>query len=195
MRIPLPDKLDRVGRALRTIGAGDVIDEFETSLNRAAEAAAPLARDVFHDAIRKMTIDDAVTILRGNSHEATDYLRLHSESTLADRFRPIVSDKLDSVGATREFNELVDRANRLPFVDRPGLDLTAYVTDKALDGLFVELGTEEPRIREDPVGPHDRAVAQVLRGRRVARRYMQNVAATRPKPSVDSPAQLTAVVT
>lgn len=151
VRIPLPGKLDGLARALRSIGAGGVVDEFEVSLNRAAEAAAPLARDVFVDAIRRMTIEDAVTIVRGRSHEATDYLRRGSEPLLAERFRPIVSGKLDAVGATRELGALLDRASRLPFVDETAVDLTDYVTRKALDGLFHELGKEELRIREDPV--------------------------------------------
>ncbi len=151
LRIGVPEDLDKLARALRTIGAGEVVDEFETSLNRAAESAAPLAQEVFWNAIREMTIEDAMTILRGNAHEATDYLRTHAEPVLVERFRPIVSRELDSVGATREFNELVDRANRLPFVEKPVFDLPDYVTGEALSGLWKELGKEEQRIREDPL--------------------------------------------
>jgi hypothetical protein len=151
VRIPLPDKLDRIGTALRTIGAGDHVDEFVTSMNRAAEAAAPVAKSVFVDAIREMTFDDAVAILRGRQHEATDYFRSHAGPRLAERFRPIVADKLDSVGATRSFNELMDRTARLPFLERPAFDLAGYVTDEALDGLFLRIAKEEERIRTDPV--------------------------------------------
>jgi hypothetical protein len=151
VRIPLPDKLDKIGTALRAIGAGDHVDDFVASMNRAAEAAAPVAKSVFVDAIREMTFDDAMTILRGRRHEATDYFRAHAGPRLAQRFRPIVEDKLDAVGATRSFNELMDRTARLPFLERPAFDLAAYVTDEALDGLFLRIAREEERIRTDPV--------------------------------------------
>ena len=151
VRIPLPRKLEKIGKALKTLGADDVVDEFVTSLNRAAEAAAPVAKGVFVDSIREMTFDDAVTILRGRDHEATDYFRGHAGPRLAELFRPIVSDKLDAVGATREFNELMDRTSALPFVERPAFNLTEYVTDEALDGLFLRIAREEERIRTDPL--------------------------------------------
>lgn len=151
VRIPLPDKVDGVARALRTIGAGSIVDEFVTSMNRAAEAAAPQAKAVFIDAVRTMTFSDAMTIIRGNAHEATDYLRRTAGPRLAERLRPIVADKLDSVGATREFDDLVSRAEQLPFIHRPVFDLTGYVTDEALDGLFLTIAREEERIRRDPL--------------------------------------------
>ncbi|ANM30664.1 hypothetical protein ABI59_15425 [Acidobacteria bacterium Mor1] len=151
LKIGVPDDLEKLAKALRTLGAGDVVEEFETSLNRAAESAAPLAREVFWNAIREMTIEDAMTIIKGKGHEATDYLRTHAEPVLVERFRPIVSRELDSVGATKDFNELVDRANSLPFVDKPVFDLPDYVTGEALGGLWKELGKEEERIREDPL--------------------------------------------
>jgi len=151
VRIEVPEKLRSIETALRTVGADDLVDEFVTSLNRSAEAAAPLARDVFVDSIREMTFSDAVAILRGERHEATDYFRVHAGPRIAELFRPIVDDRLESVGATRSFNQLADRAAGLPFVRRPVFDLTGYVTDEALDGLFATLAREEQRIREDPL--------------------------------------------
>lgn len=151
VRIPVPDKVESVAKALRTIGAGHVVDEFVTSMNRAAEAAAPLAKTVFVDTVRGMTFTDAVAILRGKNHEATDYLREHAGPRLAELFQPIVANKLESVGATRDFEELVGRAEKLPFVRRPVFDLDGYVTDEALDGLFKMIAREEEKIRKDPV--------------------------------------------
>jgi len=151
VRIPVPDKVENVAKALRTIGAGHVVDEFVTSMNRAAEAAAPLAKTVFVDTVRGMTFSDAVAILRGKDHEATDYLRQNAGPRLAELFQPIVADKLDAVGATRSFEELVSRAEKLPFVRRPVFDLDGYVTGEALDGLFEMIAREEEKIRKDPV--------------------------------------------
>ena len=151
LRIPVPDKLEKIAGALRTIGAEEYVDDFVTSMNRAAEAAAPVARDVFVDSIREMTFSDAMTILRGHGHEATDYFRGHAGPRLAELFHPIVGDKLGAVGATRSFNELMDQTSRIPFVSRPAFDLTSYVTDRALDGLFLTIAKEEERIRQDPL--------------------------------------------
>jgi hypothetical protein len=151
VRIPLPDKLEKIGKALTVIGAGDEVDAFVVSMNRAAEAAAPVAREVFVDSIREMTFDDAVAILRGKDHEATDYFREHAGPRLAELFLPIVEDKLAEVGATRSFNELMDETAQLPFLSRPAFDLDAYVTQEALDGLFRRIAEEEEKIRTDPL--------------------------------------------
>jgi hypothetical protein len=150
VRIDVPDKLEPVAKALRALGEDRLVDEFVTSMNRAAEAAAPVARDVFVSSIREMTFDDAMTIVKGDAHEATDYFRAKAGPRLAELFRPIVDDKLESVGATREFNGIMDEIRRLPFVERPVLDLGDYVTSRALDGLFLRLEREEERIRKDP---------------------------------------------
>ncbi len=151
VRIPLPDKFDRIARALRAIGAGQVVDQFVTSMNRAAEAAAPRAKRVFVAAIREMTFTDAMAILRGNGQEATNYLRQHAGPRLITAFQPIVADKLDSVGVTRRFDDLVEEANRLPFVRQPVFNLEAYVTNEAVEGLFLMIGREEEKIRRDPL--------------------------------------------
>jgi len=151
IKIPVPEKLQKVEKALRLIGADQIVDEFSISMNRAAEAAAPVAKQVFLDAVRRMTFEDAMTILRGNSHEATDYFRGSAGPELERLFRPIVDDKLESVGATRSFNNLMRKVDDVPLLNRPTFDLNAYVTDEALDGLFLMLAREEQRIRTDPV--------------------------------------------
>lgn len=151
IEIPVPEKLHKVAQALRLIGAGRMVDEFTISMNRAAEAAAPVAKQVFLDAVQRMTFEDAMTILRGNSHEATDYFRESAGPELERLFRPIVEDKLESVGATRAFNDLIREIDDLPLVSSPVIDLTDYVTGEAMDGLFLMLAREEERIRTDPV--------------------------------------------
>jgi len=151
VHIPVPEKFESIGKAMRKIGLDSVMDEFETGMNRAAEAAAPLAKEVFVSAIKEMTIADALDIVRGDEHAATDYLRLHAGEELGARFRPIVSEQLAAVGATRAFDDLMDRAASIPFLGRPGVDLEVYVTDKALDGMFLMIATEEQKIREDPL--------------------------------------------
>ena len=151
IKIPVPEKLQTVEQALRLIGAGRVVDEFTISMNRAAEAAAPMAKQVFLNAVRRMTFEDAMTILRGDAHEATDYFRASAGPELERLFRPIVADKLESVGATRSFNDLMRKVDDLPLVSSPVIDLTDYVTSEAMAGLFLMLAQEEERIRTDPV--------------------------------------------
>lgn len=151
VRIPMPEKLRVVDKSLRTIGRGNLVDEFVTSMNRAAEAAAPLARSVFLDTIRQMSFTDAVKIVRGKDHEATDYLRANAGPRLDSLFRPIVAGQLDKVGATRTFAAMMGRASSLPLGGKVAFDLDAYVTGKALDGLFLMIGREEEKIRKDPV--------------------------------------------
>ncbi len=151
VRIPVPERLEKVGRALDRIGLGGMVEEFETGMNRAAEAAAPLAKQVFVDAIREMSFSDALKILRGDGHEATDYLREQAGPVLSERFRPIVTEQLESVGATRSFNSMMERYSDLPFVSRPDFDLERYVTQEGLDGLFLMIAREEEKIRKDPL--------------------------------------------
>lgn len=151
VHIPVPEKLQTIGKAARGLGMGRTVEEFETSMNRAAEAAAPLAKDVFVATIKQMTFEDALTIVRGKDHEATDYLRARAGPELDKQFRPIVSDRLAAVGATRAFESLMAQTTALPFVQRPAFDLEAYVTGKALDGMFLMIAREEQKIRKDPL--------------------------------------------
>ena len=151
VKIPMPEKLRVVDKSLRAIGRSSLADEFVTSMKRAAEAAAPLARSVFIDTIKQMSFQDAMTIVRGKNHEATDYLRTNSGPKLDTLFRPIVGQQLDRVGTTRSFDAMMGRASTLPLVGKSAFDLNAYVTGKALDGLFFMIGKEEEKIRKDPV--------------------------------------------
>ncbi len=151
VRIPMPEKLHVIDTSLRTIGRGNLVDEFVTSMNRAAETAAPIARSVFLDTIKQMSFADAVKIVRGKDHEATDYLRANAGPRLDTLFQPIVAGQLDKVGTTRSFDAMMGRASSIPFAGRVTFDLKAYVTTRALDGLFLMIGREEEKIRKDPL--------------------------------------------
>ena len=151
VRIPMPEKLHLVEKSLRTIGRSDLVDEFVTSMNRAAETAAPLARSVFLDTIKQMSFEDALTIVRGKNHEATDYLRRNAGPKLDTLFQPVVGEQLNRVGTTRSFDAMMKRVSGLPLGGKSAFDQNQYVTQEALDGLFLMFGREEERIRKDPV--------------------------------------------
>lgn len=151
IRIPLPEKLQSVADTLRKIGLDKPVEDLVVAMNRGAEKASAEAADVFVGAIERMTLADARGILQGGPTAATDFFRAKTEDELRAKFEPIVAAKLDAVGGVRTYNDLLSRYRALPFVPKPPqLRLERFVTDKALDGLFVTLGREEARIREDP---------------------------------------------
>jgi len=164
VNIPLPDSLRKVEKTLRTFGQGAKVDEFHLSLNRAAEAAAPEAAAIFGDAIRTMTLADARKILDGPDDAATEYFRGRTQGTLTARFRPIVSKATASVGATRKYKDLSAKVSKV--VSGYELqDIDAYVTDKALAGLFRTLATEELKIRKDPAARSTELLKKVFGSR------------------------------
>jgi hypothetical protein len=150
IRIPLPESVQKVDGLLRAAGFGPQLDEFDLSMNRAAEAAAPEAKSIFWDAITGMTFEDAREILQGRENEATLYFKDKTHDPLKRVFKPIVHDSMSRVGATRSYQALEDKSSRIPFAGDMDLSLDDYVTDKALDGLFYTLGREEIKIRQNP---------------------------------------------
>ena len=162
VHIPVPDQLQRAESLLRKVGADKYADQFVTSLNRAAEAAAPKATPIFVDVIRNMTIQDGVGILRGADDAATQYFRRHSQDRLIAIFRPVVARTTSDVGVTAYYKRFVQKAATTGLVDTRGLDLDDYVTRKALDGLFYMLAQEEKRIRQDPVARTTELLRQVF---------------------------------
>lgn len=150
IRIPLPDAVQKVEKVLRTVGYGPKVDEFELSMNRAAEQAAPEAKALFWNAIKQITFSDARKILNGRDNEATLYFKEKTSNRLLEIFRPIVHKTMSKVGVTRTYHDLEAKVRSIPFADRLNLDLDGYVTDKALDGLFSMVAEEERKIRQDP---------------------------------------------
>jgi uncharacterized protein DUF4197 len=150
IKILMPEKLRPVEKGLRTIGLGSKVDEFVLSMNRAAEKAAPFAKQIFVGAIKEMTFDDARKIFTGGDTAATDYFKSKTTVKLTAAFQPAVKQAMGEVGVTRQYEDLTGRWQSLPFGHREAFDLDAYVVGKALDGLFLVLGEEERKIRTDP---------------------------------------------
>ena len=150
IKILMPEKLRTLESGLRAVGFGPKVDEFVLSMNRAAERAAPSAKQIFWDAIGAMTFEDAQKILKGSETAATEYFRGKTSDRLTAAFRPIVEQATSEVGVTRQYKELVGRYQAIPFAKRESLDVDGYVVGKALDGLFLVLGDEEKKIRTNP---------------------------------------------
>ena len=151
IKILMPSQLRTVESVLRGLGQGQMVDEFVLSMNRAAEKAAPAAKDIFWGAIKSMSFDDARKILGGGDTAATDYLRRTTGDTLTSAFRPVVSDSMKDVGVIQQYKQLQDSYKSIPFASSlPSVDIEQYVVTKALDGLFLVLGDEERKIRKDP---------------------------------------------
>ncbi|WP_366515624.1 DUF4197 domain-containing protein [Solimonas marina] len=151
VRIPLPQPLSGIESTLRQFGQGPKLDEFQLTLNRAAEKAVPQVADIFGNAIRQMSVTDAQAILKGSDDAATRYFQRTTSASLKAKILPIVQNATASVGVTQEYKALSTKAG--PFLQLAGKtspDLDGYVTDKALDGLFTTIAEEEKRIRENP---------------------------------------------
>ncbi len=165
IRIRLPEQLEEMADVLRRIGFSRQVDELELAMNRAAEKAAGEAVDVFANALFDMTIADGWAILRGGDSAATAYFRDRTWSRLEERFQPIIDRTMSQIGLSRQYEQLAGRYNALPFVTRPAVDLDAYLTDRALDGLFHELAEEEGKIRADPIARTTELLRKVFRSR------------------------------
>ncbi len=150
IKILMPEKLRTLEKGLRTVGYGSQIDEFILSMNRAAERAAPQAKEIFWDAIKAMSFDDARKILGGNETAATDYFKGKTAARLTAAFQPIVDKAMNEVEVTRQYKELIGRFQAIPFAKTESFDLDHYVTEKSLGGLFYVLGQEEKKIRTNP---------------------------------------------
>jgi hypothetical protein len=161
VRIPLPEKLQKVESALRVAGQGKLVDEFVSSMNHAAEQAVPVAASVFGDSIKQMGIADAKAILSGTNDAATQYFRRTTQTNLQARFYPIVQKATDSVGVTSQYKAMMSKFSAADTVSSlfggksntklSTGDIDAYVTDKALDGLFKMVAEEEKNIRANPM--------------------------------------------
>lgn len=150
IKILLPEKYQTVEKGLRLAGYGQKVDEFILSMNRAAEAAAPKARDIFVDAISGMSFEDARQILNGGETAATEFFKHRTSRSLYAAFRPVVDNTLNEVGTVRKYKDMTKTVRQLPFIKSEMLDVGDYVTDKALNGLFIILAEEERQIRANP---------------------------------------------
>lgn len=150
IKILMPEKFQKVAQVMKQIGYQKEVDDFVLSMNRSAEKAAPMAVSFFVDALKQMTFDDARKILNGSDTAATEFFKSKTSERIYTAFKPAVSSSMNEVGVTRSYKTMMDKYESVPFVDKQSLDLDHYVTNKALDGLFVMVGEEERKIRKDP---------------------------------------------
>jgi hypothetical protein len=151
IKIPFPEDARMVESKLRAMGMGKQVDDAILSINRAAEDAALQAKPIFVNAITAMSISDAIGIVKGPDDAATSYLRNTTSPDLRMKFKPEIQKSLDKVQATKYWTDLIKTYNKIPLVQKVNPDLAAYVTDKAIQGLFVMISKEEKKIRKDPV--------------------------------------------
>lgn len=151
IRIPLPGALQTVQSALQKVGLSGMADDLELKLNRAAEAAAPQAKELFFQAIGEMSLEDVQSIYSGPDDAATRYFESKMRSPLGDRMAPIVDDSLADVGAIASFDAMMAQYKQIPFVPDVSSDLTDYVVQKGMDGMFFYVAKEEAAIRNNPV--------------------------------------------
>ena len=150
IKILMPPEAQKAEKALRSAGLGNEVDKAILTMNRAAEDASKSAAPIFLNAIKTMTITDAVNILKGNDSAATTYLKASTTSALTAAFRPVVDSSLTKVDATKYWTTLTTTYNQIPLVKKVETDLTTYVTGKALEGLFHEIALQEKDIRKNP---------------------------------------------
>ncbi|HKQ60601.1 MAG TPA: DUF4197 domain-containing protein [Candidatus Polarisedimenticolaceae bacterium] len=152
VKIPLPPPLAKVKKALKAIGMKRQADDLVLAMNRAAEAAVPEAKALLSDAVKKMTIADAKSILTGSDTAATEYFRKTTAAQLTEKFLPIVRQATGKVGLAEKYNTVAGKAAQLGLVDPKDAGVEEYVTRKALDGLYLMIAEEEKAIRKDPLG-------------------------------------------
>lgn len=151
IKIPFPPEAQNVEDKARQLGLGNKVDQFVMTLNRAAEEASKDAAPIFIEAIKQMSFQDAMSILRGEENAATEYLKKTTTTKLHQTFKPTVSSAIEKVEVTKYWNPIITKYNMIPGVEKKDPDLDQYVTEKATDGLFVVVAEEEKKIRKDPV--------------------------------------------
>ncbi len=151
VRIPLPENLQKVDRALRKFGLGKYSDELATSMNRAAEAAVPEAKALLIGAVKNMTVTDAKDILLGNDDAATQYFRHNTETALGEKFKPIVNQSMQKVSFAQSYDRFAGKGAKLGLVKQQDAHLDDYITRKAMDGLFLMMAEQEKEIRAHPL--------------------------------------------
>ena len=172
VKILVPEKMRKAGETLRKVGAGKHVDAFELSMNRAAEQAVPAAAGILSDAVRQMTLRDAIGLVRGSDTSATDFFRRTSEQKLFDAFRPIVAKQTQATGVTRKYKDFTKKNGGTMAMLLGGdsgsanagnVDLDDYVTREAIDGLFHVIAEQERRIRQDPAARTSELLRRVFR--------------------------------
>ena len=150
VKIELPGKLGKVASKMKAFGMGDQVDQLETSMNQAAEAAVVQAQPILVNAVKNMSVDDAKGILSGGQDSATQYLNKSSREQIRAKFLPIVKQATDKVGLAQKYNAFAGQAATFGVLDAKSANIENYVTEQALDGLFEMIGKQEATIRQNP---------------------------------------------
>jgi hypothetical protein len=162
VKIPLPPSLKQAEGAMRALGMRKQADELVLSMNRAAEAAVPEAKQLLVDAVKKMSVQDAKQILTGGDTAGTEYFKRNTQSQLTQRFLPIVKKATEKVGLAQQYNSIASQGASLGLVKKDQATIESYVTQKALDGLYLMIGEQEKAFRQNPVGASSDIVRKVF---------------------------------
>ena len=162
VKIPLPESVQKVEGVMRGLGMGKQADELLTAMNRAAEAAVPQAKTLLVNSIKKMSVEDAKGILSGGEDAATQYFRRTTSGQLAEKFKPVVRGAIAKVKLAEKYDQFAGKAAKFGLVREQDAHLENYVTQKALDGLYLMIAEEEKAIRKDPAGAAGRLAKKVF---------------------------------
>lgn len=152
VRIGLPESLEGAAKLLKTLGQGQRIDELVTAMNRAAEAAVPEAKVLLVNAVKSMSVEDGRKILTGGDNSVTEFFAARTREPLGVKFLPIVTKATEKVALADKYNAVAGKAAGMGLLKKDDANIQQYVTGKALDGLYLMIGEEERKIRQDPVG-------------------------------------------
>lgn len=164
VRIPLPGMLQDAAKLLQATGQGRKVDELITAMNRGAEAAVPMAKDLLVRTVKALTPDDALKIVRGGDNAVTEFFVGKTRTPLGEQFLPIVTRATEKLSLADKFNSVAGQAAKLGLIKGEDSNIQRYVTGKALDGLYLMIGEEERRIRADPVGTGSAILRKVFGG-------------------------------
>ena len=164
VKIPLPGALDRAASMLRAVGQQQRVDDLVNSMNRAAEQAVPAAKPLLLNAVRAMSVEDAVKIVRGGDTSVTDFFAAKTRGPLGEKFLPIVTAETQKVSLAAKYNAVASKASAFGLIKPEDANVEQYVTRKALDGLFLMIGQEEKKIRADPMATGSAILKSVFGG-------------------------------
>ena len=162
VRIPLPGFLEDASKLLKTLGQGKRVEELLVSMNRAAEAAVPMAKDLLVGAVKAMTVTDAKKILSGGDTSVTGFFADKTREPLGIKFLPVVTKATEKVGLAAKYNRVAAKAAGMGLVKKEDANIQQYVTGKSLDGLYFMIGEEEKKIRQDPIGTGSAVLKKVF---------------------------------
>jgi hypothetical protein len=161
----MPEQAQKVEKTLRSMGMGKLVDDAIASMNHAAEDASKSAAPIFVNAIKSMTVTDGLNILRGADTSATAYLRKNASPELTKAYTPVIDSALQKTGATKYWKDVFDTYNKIPLVSKVDPDLSSYVTQKAISGIFYYVAQEEIQIRKDPAAQVTDLLKKVFGGK------------------------------